>query len=90
MANPNVINLTKDTWVKVATNVFTGVIHKMLNSPSGYIQTYRLTGESAPSDTSEGIICFVNDLPEEIKSSVGIDVYVYAKKNDGKVRVDVW
>ena len=89
MSNPSVQSITKNTWVKVATNVFSGIIHKLSESPSRYIQTYRLTGAAAPTTLAEGVRAFLNDNPEIIKSDVGIDVYIYCFGENGSVRVDL-
>jgi hypothetical protein len=88
MANPQYpVNIAAGAWVKVATNVTTGVIHKMLKGT--YFQTYRLTGEDAPITKDEAVKVFMDKpLTEDILSSVGIDVYIW---NDvvGIIRVDV-
>jgi len=90
MANPEVIDIAKNQWVNVATNVFTGTISIKDTRPT-YSQTYRLTGESAPTSKDEGVRMFANSINEQISSSVGIDVYIWAdnKTYDGQVRVDV-
>jgi hypothetical protein len=76
-------------WVKVATNVVSGWIHKMEKRAS-YLQTYRLTGEVAPINEDEGVKMFLDFADkEQIKSSVPIDVYVWSRGHDGKLRVDV-
>lgn len=89
MANPVATSIVKGAWRLVATNVTSGIIHKLDVSPSRYLQTYRLTGEAAPTDINEGAILFENGSSESIESSDPIDVYVWAKDADGSVRVDV-
>lgn len=96
MANPDIIALTADTWVKVATSVTAGMINKLYNDdddttndPQGFLQTYRVTGQTAPTSETEGVICFENSPNEVIDSSFAIDVYIMALKRDGSVRVDL-
>lgn len=86
MANPVVVQCAADTWVKVATNVNTGIIHIVSRRPNVYFQTYRDTGEVAPT-TLEGAISF--KTPLLISSSIEIDVYIHARKKNGSVRVDL-
>ena len=85
MANPVLVVCPAGAWTKVATNVTTGYIHVLDNSPSAYYQTYRTTGGAAPTDLTEAVKF---DGSMEIKSSVGIDVYVWANGDIGSVRVD--
>jgi hypothetical protein len=87
MANPAIVACPADTWTKVATNVQVGNVWLMNTNPALYLQTYRLTGEAAPTLKSEGVR--VNQPGTDIDSSPGIDVYIYAVKNAGSVRVDV-
>ena len=87
MANPSIVTLTANTWQKVATNVTTGIIH-CKNPDNPVLQTYRMTGESAPTTTTEGIL-WDGESPLEISASAGIDVYLYAAGGAVKVRVAV-
>lgn len=90
MANPVLVTCTKDTWVKVATNVTVGQVHKMTEAPAQYNHTYRDTGEAAPTLKSEGVQIFIkneNSIP--IAAEAGIDVYIMALEADGIVRVDL-
>lgn len=89
MADPAPTTITKDGWRLVATNVFTGTIHRISYSAPVYKQTYRETGGTVPTLESEGVLMFGDSNSEEIKSSFGIDVYIYCAKHDGKIRVDV-
>lgn len=89
MADPVVVTCTKDTWVKVATSVTSGQVHKLGLSPNLYFQTYRLTGGAAPTNLADAVTAFVNTDTEDIAASAGIDVYLYAKGAVGSVRVDV-
>lgn len=86
MANPLVAEITKGSWVKVATNVTAGVIH-VLKFDAMYQQTYRLTGDPAPTLQTEG--SQMSRDGAEISALVGIDVYIWCSSADGKVRVDV-
>ena len=88
MSNPVIVSCPADIWTKVATNVTSGNLHKVYKT-SRYLQTYRVTGGTAPTDETEGVPCFAESDSEVIQSSGGIDVYVLSLKYDGKVRVDV-
>jgi hypothetical protein len=87
MSNPATIVTTVNAWTKVATDVKKGWIW-IHDSGNTYAHTYRLTGGAAPTQPSEGV-----RLPNpgaEIKSDIGIDVYIYTTgSGDGKVRVDI-
>ena len=101
MADPLVVDIgTEWAWQKVATSITTGMIHR-LSTDVDYYQTYRLTGESAPSSPTLGTIpeeavrMFELSGSEQISSSTAIDVYIMVKYDntlagrDGKVRVDI-
>ena len=101
MANPLVVDISTEwVWQKIATSITTGMIHR-LSTDVDYYQTYRLTGESAPSTPTlgtlpeEAVRIFENGNQESISSSVAIDVYIMVKYDDtlagrdGKLRVDV-
>ena len=92
MADPVVTSITAvDTWQKVATNVTAGQVHIMNPNVQLYYHTYRDTGESAPTDTAEGVVFVGNSMT--IESSAGIDVYIYTTSagsaTTGSVRVDL-
>jgi hypothetical protein len=89
MANPVFVNCPANTWMRVASNVTTGQVWKSDKSPNLYLQTYRMTGNAAPVNQSEGVPCFHSNVFEEISSSAEIDVYIYAVGVDGRVRVDI-
>lgn len=95
MANPAVVEITPaNTWVKVATNVTAGTIQindsAESKNPTAYLQTYRMTGEAAPSNTSdEGSLMFQDINIEEISATAGIDVYVMARGVAGELRVNL-
>lgn len=89
MPAPVFVNCPADVWTKVTTAVTTGQLWKA-QSTATYLQTYRLTGETAPTDSSEGVKLFSdNQNSEEISSSDPIDVYVFAIGSAGRVRVDL-
>ena len=101
MANPLPVTIgTEWAWQKVATSVTTGVIHR-LTTVVEYYQTYRLTGEAAPTGPTLGTVpeeavkMFEQSSNEPIDSSNPIDVYIMVKYDntlagrDGKLRVDV-
>jgi len=87
MANPAIVTCTKDTWVKVATSVTAGQVHLLSGAPSQYSQTYRATGEAAPTTLAEAVVIPGVTLP--LSAAAAIDVYVYAHGAAGSVRVDV-
>jgi hypothetical protein len=87
MANPAVTACTKDAWTKVATNVTAGKVHILSNAPNQYSQTYRTTGEAAPTTLAEAVA--IPDVTFTITAAAAIDVYVYAHGAAGSVRVDV-
>lgn len=88
------------TWVKVATAVTTGIMHR-LSTVVYYYQTYITAGEAAPTAPTIGTLpegavrIFEDGNNEPISSSDPIDVYIMVKYRntisgrDGKIRVDV-
>ena len=99
-SDPVVTAISEWVWTKVATNVLTGVLHR-LNTIVDYYQTYRLTGTGAPSVPTFGTIpieavrIFSDSTSEPISATVGIDVYIMGANrdddasDDGSIRVDV-
>lgn len=86
MADPLVVAITPaNAWQKVATNVTTGQLW-VLNNNVEYLHTHRLTGTGAPTAQSEGVDLEGNAW---ISSTVAIDVYVWAIKGVGEIRVDL-
>lgn len=88
MANPEVIELPKGEWTLVAQAVTRGQIHILEYEPN-YYHTYRISGEDAPTEQP-----MATDPPMYRRSipiihSEPIDVYLYVKTADGKVRVDL-
>ena len=93
MANPIDIEILENVVTKVADNVFTGFINRHWRDKRDlfYYSTYRLTGDPAPTLEemySEMKRIFVETGKEEqepIQSSVAIDVYLIAAKEDGNI-----
>ena len=101
MANPLVVNInTEWVWQKVATNVKTGVIHR-LSTDVYYYQTFRLTGVAAPTAPTLGTIpteavrIFDKSEQAAISSVADIDIYIMVQYDNtlalrnGKVRMDL-
>lgn len=87
MANPIIVTLAADTWVKVATAVQTGQISIISNLSAQFLTTYRVTGDPPPTEEVEGIR--ISNKITPIRSNFKIDVYVFAQKKIGKIRVDL-
>lgn len=79
------VNITAGQWNLIATNVTSGTVFR--KSPCLHYQTYRATGESAPTNFDEGEQMFQNLNYEPIKHPSGIDVYVWPTIN-AVLRVD--
>ncbi len=88
MADPVLKTCTADTWIEVATNVTSAIIHKISTSPNIYKQTYVDTGNPAPADDSKAVAAF-NGCDSFIHStSAAADIYIKAVSANGLVRVD--
>jgi len=88
-SDPLIVVCAKNAWTKVATDVISGSVHKKSYEPQEYLQTYRVTGNAAPTVLTDGIWAFKNNEPEAISATSGIDVYIYALTSAGSVRVDL-
>ena len=90
MSNPVFVDCPADTWTKVSTAVRSGQVWRSKRKPQ-YLHTYRETGDSAPTERSEGMPVFpLDDIDViDIEDSNLIDVYLYAIEFDGRVRVDI-
>jgi len=89
MANPAIVSCTKDTWVLVAQNVTAGAIYNMAPTVQ-YMQTYRMTGQAAPSADTDAVLAFDDPfVPLVISAPAAIDVYLKAVGVAGSVRVDI-
>lgn len=86
MSDPVIVNIKENAWRKVATAVTSGNIW-MLQKEQKALFTYRMTGETAPTDSDEGMD-FINP-GMTISNDAAIDVYIMAIGDNGKVRVDV-
>ena len=92
MPNPLIIAIPSGAApTKVATDVQTGLVkvEKWAGTKGDikYLETYRLTGEAAPTNQA-GMIKWSTIL--EIDHLVGIDVYIgVVGDDDGIVRVDL-
>lgn len=89
MADPVLIDCPAGEWTLIAENVVAGLVHRKKTAPSGYFQTYRTTGGTAPTEFEEGVPLFKGEIVEEISSVAHIDVYVWCTDKDGQVRVDL-
>jgi hypothetical protein len=90
MADPVIIECPAGVWTLVASNVTAGRIKMASTAPNQYLETYRMTGNPAPTDQSEGVPAFPDDgATAEILSAAPIDVYIMAVGKDGKVRADL-
>lgn len=86
MADPVIIACPVGEWTPVAINKTTGVVHILKTDVDNYLQTYRDTGEAAPTLISEGVPF---DTPLVISASAPIDVYIWCMGEAGSVRVDL-
>lgn len=87
MADPVFIDIPKDGWEKVAEDVLTGTIWIIDSEPGLYWQTYRMTGNDAPTEREEGVRIECGSMA--IGALAAIDVYIWAHGKDGRVRVDL-
>jgi hypothetical protein len=91
MPEPVFVDCPADQWTKVATGVTTGIIWKVIDTE--YLYTYRLTGESAPTLESDGVRVFRDDDESDnqvqIQAGELIDVYLWAKNSNGRIRADL-
>ncbi len=88
MTNPATVTLAGGAWVKVLTNVKMGQVWIKKRLSADYQQTYRDTGDPAPTDLTDAVD-FDKSGHMPVQSSVPIDVYVYnPDSEDGEARVD--
>lgn len=83
MANPIIVVALANQWTKVATAVTGGVIDQMTDDMM--LQTYRETGEAAPTEREEGVQW---EGQMEISNNTAIDIYIWSEV-EGKVRVSI-
>ena len=90
MTNPVLVDCPADTWTKIISGVQTGQIHKQDETPYSYLCTHRDKNTAAPILKSEGVEIFLGEKNREtISSVVAIDIYIYAHRANGRVRVDL-
>lgn len=91
MATPVFIDLTKDVWKKIATNINQGQMHLIDNGPNVIRYTYiQPTGAAAPANNPAlGVPVFEKDTIESLSFSVGADVYLRPEGKSSRVRVDL-
>jgi hypothetical protein len=96
MASPTFVDCPADQWTKVATNVTTGMLHKVYSSGATsptvkYLQTFvQPTAGSAPTGgRADGVSVFEDSEHVPMSFSTGTDVYIYPIGSAGRVRVDV-
>ena len=82
------ITCTANTWVMVATNVTSAVIHKLSVSPNVYKQTYVNTGAAAPANDNNAVLAFGSSDEFEFSDSTASDVYIKAVGVAGSIRTD--
>jgi hypothetical protein len=90
MANPEIVSVNINQITRVAQNVTAGIIKVLDRNNVEYAETYRMTGDAAPTDTAE---FFPFNHSEVISSTDPIDVYLYVasttRQGSVNVRVDV-
>jgi hypothetical protein len=90
MANPVKVNVPADTWTKVADNVVSGLITIKQWQASRYYQTYRVTGDPAPTgDQSEDTSTVTTSREINIAAVEAIDVYLFCDGVAGEVVVSL-
>lgn len=90
MANPVIVALTNNTWIKVATAVTSGNLYIANTTHRKLYITYRVTGDDAPTDLVDAKI--YEGKEQFIDSTEEIDVYVQCSSRsglDGSIRVAV-
>jgi hypothetical protein len=86
--NPLPIALPKGVWTMVAQSKLTGQIHRLPTLKGDtYLVTHRITGQAAPTDTTDAI--YIDGQSVTFQYDTAVDMYVMAVDSDGKVRVDL-
>lgn len=92
MANPVIHTVPVKEWYKIATDINSGNIQKATKNETNnqiFYQTYRLTGDPAPTEQNEGVRMFADDpVSEDIASIEQIDVYVWAENGPAYLRLN--
>ena len=89
MAAPVFVTCAANAWTKVATNVTAGMAHQDSYAPNGYLQYSTPTGGAAPTLVTQGVPVFVASGDEPISAAAGVDVYLWAHAQEGRVRMDL-
>lgn len=84
MNNPLIVEIPKNTWIKVVSDVVTGNIGKS-DDTVVYYYTYRLKDSPAPTVADQGLIWSNNIL--SISATEFIDVYIRSVNANGRVEV---
>lgn len=85
MTDPAIVTCTKDTWVKVATNVTKCRVDVRLTGPK-YAYTYVDTGHAAPTGVTFAIPVSGGHFIIDIVTAA--DIYVLAQGLAGSVQVN--
>jgi hypothetical protein len=85
MADPSVVALTKDVWTKAATNINVARFNIKISKANVVYQTYRMTGNPAPTDLSDAVPVLDNEVAFNVAN--GIDVYFQPAREDSSVIV---
>jgi hypothetical protein len=84
--NPQKIEIPANVWTPVATNVTSGLITIKQWQASRYYQTYRVTGDPAPTgDQNEDTSTVTTGQEISIAATESVDVYMYCLDFDGEV-----
>jgi hypothetical protein len=87
VANPIETACTADQWTLVVEDVVDVIIEAITGIPDGYLFTYRVANDTAPSGlTNQGVKKLIG--AQRLVTSAAIDVYVYPIGGAG--RVSVW
>ena len=91
MATPTFVDLPKDTWTKIATDINQGQMHLVSTDANVMRYTYiQPTGAAAPADNDAlGTPVFENRTTESLSFSTGADVYLRPQGEASRVRVDL-
>jgi hypothetical protein len=88
--DPVKVEIPADTWTLVASNVTTGLITIKQWQSSRYYQTYRMTGNPAPTgDHNEATSTVTNNPEINISSTEAVDVYLYCYQLNGEIVVSL-
>lgn len=88
MENPVVVPCPADEWTLIGSDIRGTRLHRIGSQATNYVWTYRLIGDPAPTDPSEGKSLFDKDDNFQLPKTKGLDFYVYPHKKDGSVRLD--